>query len=482
MKFAVVGGGVAGLAAAWELIGPVACGRDVPAAEITVFEPGQLGGKLRTTSFLGRPVDEAADSLITRVPEGVALCDELGLSDELVAPAASRPLLFAQGKLRPLPEGLVLGAPARLLPLMRSRILSPAGIARASLDAVLPRSTLGADASVFNLVSARFGGEVADRLVEPLLGTIHAGPTKQLSAAATAPQLLNAARTSRSLMAGLRQMPTTATATASAERPLFVAPRQGMQCLTDRLVEQLGAAGARFFPAEVSAMRREGHSVIIEPAGELFDGVVLAVPAPAAFSLLEPLLGPGAPGALATISFASVAVVTLGFESDAFGVPADLSGVLVTPGSGLLMTACSFGSHKWPHWSAAGTTVLRVSVGKIGDEAWARLSDEALVERLCEELTTVLSGQGRGQGRPTKVPLVPMGWRVSRWPRSMPQYEVGHLERVARAKETLVQQAPMIALAGASYGGVGVPSCIGSGRRAGRELRAAVQSLGLPAT
>ncbi len=359
---------------------------------------------------------------------------------------------------------------------MRSRILSPAGMARASFDAVLPRSTLGADASVFSLISSRYGSEVAERLVEPLLGAIHAGTTKQLSAAATAPQLLNAARTSRSLMAGLRRMPTSATATASAQRPLFVAPRQGMQCLADRLVEQLGAAGARFVPAEVSALRRQGRSVVVEPAGELFDGVVLAVPAPAAFSLLEPMLGPGAPGPLATMSFASVAVVTLGFESDAFEVPADLSGVLVTPGSGLLMTACSFGSHKWPHWSKAGTTVLRVSVGRIGDEAWARLLDEALVERVCEELTTVLSGQSRAT-----LPPVPVGWRVSRWPRSMPQYEVGHLERVALAKEALAQQAPMIALAGASYGGVGVPSCIGSGRRAGRELKAAVQSLGLPA-
>ena len=189
MKFAVVGGGIAGLAAAWELVEPDASGPNV-----TVFEAGQLGGKLRTTSFLGQPVDEAPDSLITRVPEGVALCEELGLSDSLVAPAATRAVLFAQGKLRPLPGGLVLGAPARLLPLMRSRILSPAGMARASFDAVLPRSTLGADASVFSLISSRFGSEVADRLVEPLLGTIHAGTTKQLSAAATAPQLLNAAQ------------------------------------------------------------------------------------------------------------------------------------------------------------------------------------------------------------------------------------------------------------------------------------------------
>jgi protoporphyrinogen/coproporphyrinogen III oxidase len=489
VKLAVVGGGIAGLAAAWELLGP-----NSPAAEVTVFEPADLGGKLRTSSFLGRQIDEAPDSLITRAPDGVVLCQELGLGDDLVAPAANRALLFSHGKLWPLPAGLVLGAPSRLLPLLRSRILSPGGIARASLDTVLPRSRFGEDTSVFSLVAARFGGEVADRLVGPLLGTIHAGETRHLSAAATAPQLVNAARANRSLMAGLRRAAATAATGASVGAspgspvggPLFVAPRGGMQSLADRLVERLGDAGARFFPAEVSSLRRERRSVVVEPAGEAFDGVVLAIPAPAAFSLLEPLLGPGAPSPLATMAFSSVAVVTLGFSREAFEVPADLSGVLVTPGSGLLMTACSFGSNKWPHWAAPGTVVLRVSVGRTGEETWADLPDEALVQRLCEELGTVLRGltnlrgpanYGRGPG----APPVPMGWRVSRWPRSMPQYEVGHLERVARAKEVIAKQAPMVALAGSSYGGVGIPSCIGSGRRASRELRAAVQSLGLPA-
>jgi protoporphyrinogen/coproporphyrinogen III oxidase len=533
VKFAVVGGGIAGLAAAWELVGP-----RPPEAEVTVFEPAHLGGKLRTTSFLGHQVDEAPDSLITRVPDGVVLCQELGLGDELVAPAAGRALLFSQGKLWPLPGGLVLGAPSRLLPLVQSRILSPAGIARASLDLVLPSSKFGEDASVFSLVASRFGAEVADRLVGPLLGTIHAGDTRQLSAAATAPQLLNAARSSRSLMAGLRRATATRSSTngAGAARtaaggagagaagagaagtaaggagagaagagaagtaaggadaggtgaggtgappatgPLFVAPRGGMQSVADRLVERLANAGARFVPTEVSGLRRSGRSVVVEPTGDVFDGVVVAIPAPAAFSLLEPVLRASAPSPLANMDFSSVAVVTLGFSTDAFEVPADLSGVLVTPGSGLLMTACSFGSNKWPHWAGPGTMVVRVSVGRTGDETWADLADEALVERLCDELGTVLGALRNDRaGSPG---LVPIGWRVSRWPRSMPQYQVGHLQRVAAAREEIARQVPMIGVAGSSYGGVGVPSCIGSGRRAGRELKEAVGSFGLPA-
>jgi protoporphyrinogen/coproporphyrinogen III oxidase len=503
VKFAVVGGGIAGLAAAWELVGPRLLGAGTPGVpdtevEVTVFEPAHLGGKLRTTGFLGRQVDEAPDSLITRVPDGVELCQELGLGDELVAPAASRAVLFSQGKLQPLPAGLVLGVPSRFLPLLRSRILSPAGAARASLDAVLPTSSPGTDTSVFNLVASRFGREVADRLVGPLLGTIHAGDTKQLSAAATAPQLLSAARTTRSLMAGLRRATTSGTATspgAASAGPLFVAPRSGMQSLADRLAERLGDLGARFFPVEVSGLRREGRSVVIEPVGEAFDGVVLAIPAPAAFSLIEPLTGPGAPIPLGSMNFASVAVVTLGFGVEAFEVPADLSGVLVAPGSGMMMTACSFGSNKWPHWAAPGSVVLRVSVGRTGDETWTALDDETLVERLCAELGTVFGGLGLGglglgglglgrrgpRSRGPGMPPAPLGWRVSRWPRSMPQYEVGHLEKVTLAKQAIARQAPMVAVAGSSYGGVGVPSCIASGRRASRELRVAVQSLGLPA-
>lgn len=471
MKFAVVGGGIAGLSAAWELAG-------AGGAEVTVYEPGHLGGKLLTTMFLGRPVDEGADSLITRVPEGIALCQELGLGEEMGAPEAKRAMLFARGKVRPLPDGLILGAPARLLPLARSRILSVGGIGRASMDLVLPRSDVDRDVSVWSLIASRFGPEVAERLVEPLLGSIHAGSTKKLSAAATAPQILTAARANRSLLLGLRAMGRSQRRarddkSSSPIGPLFVAPHDGMQALAERLVERLRGAGVTIVPSTISALRRDGRSVVVEPAGERYDGVVLAVPAPVASALLRQLLGPDVPAQLASIASASVAVVTLGFSDSSFEVPRDLSGVLVAPEGGSLMTACSFGSNKWPHWAAPGHVVIRASVGKDGDERWSILADEDLVGKLCQELGHVLA-------QPTPTPVTG-GWRVSRWPASLPQYEVGHLERIAALKATLSREAPMVALAGSSYGGVGVPACIGSGRRSATEILAAVQVLGEPA-
>jgi oxygen-dependent protoporphyrinogen oxidase len=471
VKFAVVGGGIAGLSAAWELAG-------AGGAEVTVYEPGHLGGKLLTTMFLGRPVDEGPDSLITRVPDGIGLSQELGLGEEMVAPEAKRAMLFARRKLRPFPDGLILGAPARLLPLARSRILSVGGMARASLDLVLPRSDFEGDVSVWDLVASRFGPEVAERLVEPLLGSIHAGSTRKLSAAATAPQILAAARANRSLLLGLhaiaRPQANAGGGTSSAPTgPLFVAPRAGMQALVERLVDRLGGAGVTLVASAASGLRRDGRSVVVEPAGERYDGIVLATPAPVAATLLEQLLEAEAPAQLAGIRSASVGVVTLGFGDGSLEVPPGLSGVLVAPGGGSLMTACSFGSNKWPHWAAPGQSVIRASVGKDGDERWSALGDEDLVAKLCQELGTVL-------GQPTPTPLGG-GWRVSRWPAALPQYEVGHLERVAAIRSTLSREAPMVALAGSSYGGVGVPACIGSGRRAASEIRSAVQALGEPA-
>jgi oxygen-dependent protoporphyrinogen oxidase len=365
-----------------------------------------------------------------------------------------------------------------MLPLARSRILSVGGMGRASLDLVLPSSHVEGDVTVWSLIASRFGPEVAERLVEPLLGSIHAGSTRKLSAAATAPQILAAARANRSLLLGLRATARSQGRTGDGKSsdppgPLFVAPRAGMQALVDRLVDRLRDAEVTIVPSAASALHREGRSVVVEPPGERYDGVVLAVPAPVASTLLQRLLGPGAPAQLAAIRSASVGVVTLGFSEGSLDVPRDLSGVLVAPGGGSLMTACSFGSNKWPHWAAPGQVVIRASVGRDCDERWSALADEDLVGRLCTELGAVL-------GQPTPTPVAG-GWRVSRWPAALPQYELGHLERIAAIKATLSREAPMVALAGASYGGVGVPACIGSGRRSATETLAAVQVLGEPA-
>jgi oxygen-dependent protoporphyrinogen oxidase len=347
-------------------------------------------------------------------------------------------------------------------------------MARALLDLVKPRSATGDDVGVFELVSARFGREVAERLIEPLLGSIHAGTTRGLSAAATAPQLIAASRSHRSLLLGLRHIaspPTAKTGAGGARPPMFLAPRGGMQALTDTLVERLRARGTRFEPSPVTSLSHQRDGVVVQPDGRLYDGAVLAVPAPTAARTLAPVDDDGAASTLGQLAWASVAIATLAIDATAIEVAPGLSGFLVAPGDGLLMTACSFGSNKWPHWSAPGTSVLRVSVGRAGDERWSSLSDEALVAKLGQELGSALR-----PGRGPRPPLDVRAWRVSRWPEAFPQFEVGHLQRMAATKAALARTAPRIALAGASYDGAGVPACIGSGRKAAASVRGAARA------
>ena len=446
-RLAVVGGGIAGLAAAWELRGR---------AEVSVFEPGRLGGKIRTTDFAGRPVDEGPDAFLTRVPAAVSLCEELGLTNHLVAPSAGRTLVWTRSGLRRLPEGLVLGVPTSIRPLVASGLLSPAGMARAGLDLVLPRSRIGPDVSVDDLVGRRFGAEVAHRLVEPLLGSIHAAPTAELSTAATAPNLLAAARSSRSLLRGLRRQ---AGAGPSAGGPIFLTHPQGLAQVVERLVERLTAAGVTFAPAAVTSVVPDEGGVRVD--GEPFDGAVLAVPAREAAAVL----GDRAPAGLRTIETTDVVLVTMEVPAAAVAVGSEVNGILAQPGVESVMTACSFGSSKWPQWRGADDrAVLRVSAGRHGDRRAAELSDPDLVERLAGDLSRAL---GRS--------VDPLGYRVSRWPGSFPLYRVGHLELVASIEAELAASAPRTAVAGASYRGAGIPACITSGREAARRV---LESLG----
>jgi oxygen-dependent protoporphyrinogen oxidase len=446
VKVAVVGGGIAGLAAAWEL-------REH--AEVTVFEPGHVGGRLGTGIFAGQPVDRGADAFLTRVPDAVGLCEELGLAGELIAPAPGRTLLWWRNRLRPLPDGLVLGVPRRLGPLLRSGLLSPLGMARAGLDVVLPRRELPADVAVWDLVAARFGRQVASRLVDPLLGSIHAGRTEDLSAAATAPQLLAAARRSRSLLLGLR-----ASGAPATGQPMFLAPRGGIGVLVDRLAAALGAVGVTVVPQHVAGLHPAGAGVELEPLGAYFDAAVLAVPAPDAARVL----GEAAPPGLSAVTATSVTLVNMAWAAADLAAPDGVNGVLVSREEGRLMTACSFASHKWSQRPTPGRVVVRVSTGWSGDDRADRLGDEPLVDRLAEEVAAAVGAAPGAR---------PLDWQVNRWPRSFPRYRTGHLERVGEMERYLAAVAPQVALAGASYRGAGIPACIASGRRAARAVLAA---------
>jgi protoporphyrinogen/coproporphyrinogen III oxidase len=440
VKAAVVGGGIAGLAAAWELM--------AHGAEVTVLEPGALGGRIQTTSFAGHPVDTGADAFLCRVPDAVQLAEELGMASELVAPAAGQALLWIDGRLRPLPAGLVLGAPSRLWPLLSSRILSPGGIVRAGLDLVQPATDWPADMAVATVIRRRFGRQVAERLVDPLIGGIHAGRTEELSVTATAPQLAAAARSHRSLLLGLRHMP------APPSGPVFLAPRAGMGALVGRLVEALTAGGVTFVRETITTVGEPSPGrVVVEPAGS-FDAAVVATPARVTAALIS-TSAPDAADRLRAIHDASVVLVTFAYPRASVVVPSGTSGWLVPRREGRLMTACSLGSAKWPHWSDPDTIVLRVSAGRAGDRRAMDMTDETVVDRLQAELALALGTE-----------VTPSDWRVTRWADSFPQYEVGHQARVAEIEQSLERSLPSVALAGASFRGSGIPACVASGRRA----------------
>ncbi len=451
----VVGGGITGLAAAWELSAPAAGTRPTT---VTVLEAGaRLGGKIDRQEVGGQDVEAGPDAFVARAPDAVALCQELGLGDELIPPATNTALVWTRGRLRHLPDDTVLGVPTRLRTLGASRIVSLAGVARAGLDLVLPADSPADDRSVAALVDARLGREVRQRLVDPLLGGIHAGSTEHLSLAATAPQLDAASRQHRSLLRGLRPAPPEP---GAAPTPVFLALRSGLGRLVEQLSRQLAGRGVEVrTTAPVEKLERAGGRWQVgTPGGPVAaDGVVLAVPSFVAADLLASHLPETAPE-LGAIEHASVVLVTLAFPSAAVSMTPGVSGFLAPRVDGHLLTACTWLSAKWPHLGRSDTALLRVSAGRWGDDRALRMGDEELVGQVRAELQEAMGITGR-----------PDAVSVTRWPRAFPQYQVGHLARLARVQAALDGE-PGLVVAGASYGGVGIPACIGQGRHGARAV------------
>jgi oxygen-dependent protoporphyrinogen oxidase len=434
-RIAVVGGGITGLAAAYELRA------QAPDAEIVVLEAtGRLGGKVATTTFAGRAIDEGADAFLARVPWGLELCRELGIDTELVSPAQQSAYVWFDGALRRLPAGLVLGVPTDLDAVVASGIVTEPIVPQPAQAPLSP----DADIAVGTLVRAQLGDAVFERLVDPLLGGINAGDGDRLSLRAAAPQLAAAAERGRDLVAALRAQP------AAPPGPVFYAPIDGMGAIVDALVSALTATGVE--------LRRESHVDDIDALDA--DLIVITVPSYRAADLVRHA-ATGAAELLDAVAYASVALITFAYPNTAITRPLDASGFLVPRTEGLLMTASSWSSSKWAHLAGDTSTVVRVSTGRFGDERATKLDDNALVRALSDEVaaTTGITGE------PTDV-------MVRRWPQSFPQYEPGHLDRVAEIERSLAEALPHVVLAGAALRGIGVPACIRQGREAARELLA----------
>jgi len=466
----VVGGGVAGLAAAHVLRRDGGRG-----LRVTVLEGSpHLGGKLRVSDLAGVPVDEGAESLLLRRPEAAALAADAGLTLEPAATTSAR--LWSRGEMHPLPTGTVMGIPADLRQLAGTGLLTTREMARIPLDSWLPRTRVRDDVSVGRYVDARLGRAVLDRLVEPLLGGVYAGRADQLSLAATLPQLMPYVRRERSLLAAVRASrdaappaggPTAPPAGPTAPPPaVFGAPRGGVGRLPEALAGRLRSAGVELrTKATVRELRRTptGWRVVVgstrDPEEVPADAVVLALPAAPAARLLRAEV-PVAASELTQVRSASMAVVALAFPSAAFAERPAASGFLVPPVDGRTVKAVTFSSTKWGWYAdaAPGTVVVRASLGRVGQEAVLQREDAELVDLALADLTDAL-----------RVTDPPLDARVTRWGGGLPQYAVGHLDRVARVRAAVATR-PGLAVCGATYDGVGIAACIATAERAAHEV------------
>ncbi len=439
---AVVGSGIAGLAAAWQLK------RDGVSFEVLEAD-SRPGGKIKASEVNGCIVDEGADAFLARVPHAVELCRELGLADLLVAPAAGHAEIWTGDNLRPLPQPNVLGIPLEVdaveaLLGVHAAAAVEADRSRVVADPVRPDDTIG------SVVRRRLGDDIHQNLVDPLLGAINAGDTDSLSLHASSPQILAAASAHPSLIRGLQTM----TARRDPDAPVFHSFVGGVGVLIDALIDQLGDNIACDSP--VTSIARTPDGLVVHHGDDRAtsaDAVILACPAARAAQMV---VGgwPDASERLAAIPMVSVTLVTLAYAPGAIDTGAGLSGFVVPRSGSLRITACSYASTKWPHLAGDDERiVLRVSVGHSLDQVTPALDDDQLVSVIRDDLATAAG-----------ITSVPTATRVSRWPGAFPQYTIGHLDRLAQLEGDLNPAGVFVA--GMSYRGIGIPACIDQGRSA----------------
>jgi oxygen-dependent protoporphyrinogen oxidase len=446
----VVGGGITGLAAAHQLT--------VLGLRVTLLEADdRLGGKIRTSPFAGLPaVDEGPDAFLTRVPFASTLAREVGLGEQMTSPASGSASIWNNG-MHTIPTGLMLGVPTGVNALALSPLMSWRGKARAALEPVLPRRSVPED-NLGALVRSRFGNEVHEMLVDPLVGSIYASDTDRLSMSAV-PQLGDLARRGRSLLISGRRMRAAAPTTTG---PIFESPLAGVGALVDAVAASLRAAGADLrVGSPVVAVERNGtgQRVVCADGTTLdADGVVLASPAHLTADLVRSQ-SPSAAGLLEATETSSVAMVTLAVPGSSWPATLTGSGYLVPKKHQRTVTAVSFASNKWAHWRPAdGSVILRTSLGRDGLVVDDR-SDDDLVSAALDEVS-----------RHIGVDLTPTAVRLTRWPDAFPQYRPGHMARVDRIESALAADAPGVVVAGAGHRGIGIPACVHQGRNASSVL------------
>jgi len=479
-RIAVIGGGISGLAAAHRF-------RELsPQSQVTLFEAdSRLGGVVSTVHRDGYQVEQSADNFITTVPWGINLCQRLGLTGQLVQTNANcrRTFVVRRRRLYRLPDGFLMMAPTQLWPMALTPILSPLGKLRAAMEYFIPPHRDDNDESMAQFVRRRLGRETFDRLVEPLVSAVYAADMEKLSVNATLSRFREMEKQHGSLVRAMRHQikhRPKGGSESGARYSMFVTLSEGLSTLIEAIAARLPAESIRL-NSPIEKIQRSGDfwrlfplRTGLSPAGTglspsaveqflEFDALVVAVPAHRARVLLAPIDAELA-AELGEIEYSGTAIVSLGYDLRQVGHSLDGMGAVVPSIENSPILACSFSSQKYPHRAPAGKTLLRVFLGGARRPDLAEMPDAQLLPLVLEHLRPLLRIEGE-----------PEFCDIAHWPRTMPQYHVGHQQRVARIEARLAL-LPGLKMAGSAFRGVGLPDCIHGGETAAEQILGITQS------
>ena len=462
-RVVVIGCGISGLAAAHRL-------KELdPSLNLTLIEASaRVGGTLLTDQRDGFLLERGPDSFITEKPEAVALAKRLGLESRLIEtnPNHRRSFIVRKGRLRPVPEGFQLLAPSRIWPFLTTDIFSLAGKIRMAGDLVLPRrATNGSsDESLSSFVRRRLGREALERMAQPMVGGIYTADPETLSLRATLPRFLDFERDHRSLILAMLRKARTQSGTSGARYGLFLSFDRGMEVLVEALKQKLGTCEIKVNTRVVAVERDSGWKLRTDDEETInADALCLAVPAYVAAQLLSGI-DPSLSTQLNAIKYASTATINLAYRREAIQHPLDGFGFVVPFVEKRSVLACTFSNVKFPGRAPEGHVLLRAFVGGALQPEMFALNESEMLARAQQDLSELLG-----------ITEKPLFAEVSKWQDSMPQYQVGHLDRVA-AIENSVRELPGLTLAGNAYRGAGIPDCIRSGETAAEKIIEALKA------
>ncbi|UYX53553.1 protoporphyrinogen oxidase [Bacillus thuringiensis] len=455
-KVVIVGGGITGLTTMYNLQKDIR-EKNLPIDTLLIEASGKLGGKIQTVQKDGFTIERGPDSFLARKESVAKLVKELGLGDELVNNKAGQSFVLVNNRLHKMPSGSMMGIPTQIKPFLFSGLFSPIGKLRAGFDLLMPRSKPVSDQSLGQFFRHRLGNEVVENLIEPLLSGIYAGDIDEMSLMSTFPQIYQIEQEHRSISLGMRTL-APKQEKAEMKKGIFKTVKNGLESIVEslevKIPNDMVMKGTRI---EKVIKLGDSYTITLSNGKEMeADAIVVATPhkvLPSMFTQYKQFRF------FRNIPSTSVANVALAFPKSAIQRDIDGTGFVVSRNSDYTITACTWTHKKWPHTTPEGKTLLRCYVGRPGDEAVVEQTDEEIVQLVLEDLQKTMD-----------ITEDPEFTIVSRWKEAMPQYTVGHKERMKKLTTFMEKELPGVYLAGSSYAGSGLPACINQGELAAKHV------------